>query len=397
MTKNAITLLGSTGSIGTQTLDVLQILGAPFQVHALAAGCKLELLAQQIKAFKPKRVCIQNASDIPRLRSLVPQYEGEILHGEDGLLDLAGDAATDTLVVGLTGMRGLAPTLKALKAGKRVLTANKETFVVGGHLVAPYLEQIIPIDSEHCAIHQCLKAEATRHVQRLLLTASGGPFRTLSLDSLKEVTVAQALQHPNWVMGPKVTIDSATLMNKGLEVIEAHWLFGLPFDRIDILIHPQSVVHSGVEFIDGSTLFQLGVPDMRLPIQYALTYPARSPSTVGMAGRLDWRQIQSLDFEMPDFNRFPCAKLAYEAGKAGPSACVALNAADEVAVQLCLENQLPFYQIPSVLQSVLGKLDSSGLVQPQPDLENIIALDAWARRMVMALRSVKETYSLASK
>jgi 1-deoxy-D-xylulose-5-phosphate reductoisomerase len=261
-----------------------------------------------------------------------------------------------------------------------LLTANKETFVTGGHLVQPYLKQILPIDSEHVAIHQCLWGQAAQSVARLYLTASGGPFRTWSQAQLTQVTREQALKHPNWVMGQKITIDSATMMNKGLEVIEAHWLFGIPYDSIKVAVHPESIIHSGVEFVDGSILMQMGAPDMHGPIQYAMTYPERlyNPEP-GVA--LDFLSISRLNLEKPDLERFPCIRLAYEAGRLGSSATSVLNSADEMAVQMFLEGQIRFMDIPRLLEAALDEHQALG-VSPAPSLDEIQQLDVWVRRFV---------------
>jgi 1-deoxy-D-xylulose-5-phosphate reductoisomerase len=378
----SIGLLGSTGSIGTQVLEVVSRFPDRFRITSLAAGDNLDRLASQIKEFQPQRVCIKNAQRRDELQRLVPHFKGEILSGDAGLCDLGEDPESQTLIVGLVGMIGLAPTLKAMAAGKKILTANKETFVAGGHLVAPGLEQILPIDSEHAAIHQCLKGEPARSVQTLYLTASGGPFRNHTPAQLATVTRADALKHPNWVMGPKITIDSATMMNKGLEVIEAHWLFGVPYEQIQILIHPQSILHSGVEFCDGSILMQMGAPDMRVPIQYAMGYPQRLDAEFPNS-RLNLLSLSALDFQPPDPDRFPCIRLAYEAGRLGSSATVVLNAADEVAVQLFLEDRITFLQIPTLIERALEAHTTEGL-NSHPSLEDLLALDAQTRRQVLA-------------
>lgn len=382
-----ITLLGATGSIGTQSLEVLDRFPERFSVHALAAGNNVSLLAQQIRKYQPKRVCVGSVNGLEELRQQVPEYTGDMLSGDDGLISLAADPEADTLVVGLVGMRGLRPTLAALETGKKVLTANKETFVAGGHLVAPWLEKILPIDSEHSAIHQCLKNEKTSAIQKLYLTASGGPFRDFSTQSMETISVADALNHPNWVMGRKITIDSATLMNKGLEVIEAHWLFGVDYDQIQVVIHPQSIIHSGVEFTDGSILAQMGAPDMRVPLQYALGYPERLNAEFP-GSRLDLLALSQLDFQPPDENRFPCLRLAYEAGRMGSGATAVLNAADEVAVQLFLEEQIGFTQISRLLENTLEAYRNQG-VNHHPTLNDILELDAWARRIVVEEGSAK--------
>ncbi len=377
-----VALLGSTGSIGTQTLAVIAAHPERFRVTALAAGRNIALLAEQVQAFRPSLVSVADPADVPELRRRVPGYTGPILCGPEGLEAVATHART--VVVGLVGIIGLRPTLAALEAGCRVLTANKETFVAGGHLVARYLEQILPIDSEHSAIFQCLKQEPAHAVDRLILTASGGPFRTFTPAQLQQVTPEQALCHPNWVMGPKITVDSATLMNKGLEIIEAMWLFGVNEDRIDVWVHPQSIVHSGVAFVDGSVLFQAGTPDMRVPISVALGFPERLPLP---DTRLTLSMVSNgLSFEPPDEARFPCLRLAREAARLGPAATVVLNAADEAAVARFLAGELSFMQIPAVIEHTLSQQPTlTGL----PNLSEIEALDTWARQTVNQFGAVQ--------
>lgn len=373
-------VLGATGSIGTQVLDVVRQFPNRFSIHSLAAGKNLTRLASQILEFQPKTVVIQHPADIEALQAMLRgrlQAPVEILAGEQALCDLPTDSAVQTVIVGLVGLNGLSPTLNALKAGKKVLTANKETFVAGGHLVQPYLKQILPVDSEHSAIHQCLNGLTPDTIQTIYLTASGGPFRTHSISDLQHVTKAQALKHPNWVMGEKITIDSATMMNKGLEVIEAHWLFGVNYDRINILVHPQSVIHSGVELVDGAMLFQMGAADMRGPIQYAMFHPERV-NTPFETCRLDLLRINTLALEAPDLERFPCIRLAYEAGQMGHSATTVLNAADEMAVELFLNERIRFPQIAALIEQTLTQHAKDGLVN-NPSLEEIKTLDDWAR------------------
>jgi 1-deoxy-D-xylulose-5-phosphate reductoisomerase len=377
--RQTVAVLGSTGSIGTQTLDVLNRFAARFQVVALAAGSRIDDLAQQCHTTQPSWVSTGTPEGAQRIKQLGLPAAIQVCSGPEGLVTLATLPEIDIVVVGLTGLIGLAPTLAALKAGKKVLTANKETFVAGGHLVAPYLNQIIPLDSEHSAIHQCLQGPIRPSIHRLWLTASGGPFRNTPAEALQHVTPEQALKHPNWVMGPKVTIDSATLMNKGLEVIEARWLFGVDLPRIEIVIHPQSMVHSGVAFADGAVLVQMGVPDMRLPIQYGLTYPERLPGD-GMSCHLDLTQLGSLDFAPPDLAQFPCLGLAYQAAALGASACVALNAADEVAVPAFLQGQHRFTDIPRTIEKVLEHTQAQGFAD-LPSLEEVEAIDHWARHI----------------
>ena len=359
-----IAILGSTGSIGQQTLDVIRALPDELKVLALTGNKNLELLERQIKEFQPKMFCSSVKPDIG--------YSGEFLSVEG----IASHPEVDFVVVATAGKVGLSPTLAALRAGKTVALANKEVLVMAGEIIVRearlHRAQILPIDSEHSAIWQCLQGEENKP-QRLFLTASGGPFYHYSHSQLAEVTPEQALQHPVWKMGRKVTIDSATLMNKGLEIIEAHWLFSFPFDSIEIVMHPQSIVHSMVEFMDGSLKAQLSWPDMRLPIQYALSYPRRwlNPELP----RLDWNKISSLNFEHVDYERFPCLKLAMDAGKSGGTYPAVLCAADEVAVELFLSHRISFTDIAKNVQKTLEQHRNT----PQPSLEEILAADAWAR------------------
>ena len=390
-----IVLLGSTGSIGTQTLNVIARFPERFKIVALAAGDNLVRLAEQTTRFAPEVVSIRDPTRIAEFAALVPDYHGTILAGPEALDTLATwepalqpalPNTACTLVVGLVGMRGLAPTLAALKAGRRVLTANKETFVAGGHLVTPYMAEdsarIIPIDSEHSAIHQCLGTADPKSVETLYLTASGGPFRDYRPEQLADVTLAEALRHPNWSMGPKITIDSATMMNKGLEIIEAHWLFNMPYERIQVVLHPQSIIHSGVAFVDGSILVQMGAPDMHGPIMYAMGYPDRL-TAIPEQPRLNLLDCPSLDFRAADADLFPCLALAVEAGTLGSGATAVLNAADEAAVALFLEERIRFVEIPKILSRVLDAYrGSSSTPNPVPTLDEVLALDAWSRAQV---------------
>jgi 1-deoxy-D-xylulose-5-phosphate reductoisomerase len=349
-----IAILGSTGSIGRQALDVIRALPNELKVVALTGNKNLELLERQISEFQPKMFCSSVKPDI--------SYGGEFLSIEE----IASHPEVDFVIVATAGKAGLSPTLAALKAGKTVALADKEVLVMAGEIIVReaslHQAQILPIDSEHSAIWQCLQGEENKP-QRLFLTASGGPFYHYSQSQLAEVTPEQALQHPVWKMGRKVTIDSATLMNKGLEVIEAHWLFSFPFDSIEILMHPQSIVHSMVEFMDGSLKAQLSSPDMRLPIQYALSYPRRWANSE--LPRLDWDKINSLNFEPVDYDRFPCLKLAMDAGKSGGTYPAVLCAADEIS----------FTDIAKIVQKTLEQHRNI----PQPSLEEILAADDWAR------------------
>jgi len=369
-----LAVLGSTGSIGRQTLEVVRALPHRFQVIGLAAGQNIDLLAKQIKEFKPRFVYYQNQKAPARLAGA--KYE--FLPTED----IARHPDVDTVVMATSGKSGLNPTLAAVKAGKTIALANKESLVMAGEIITREANQngaqILPVDSEHSAIWQCLTGE-TPPVAQLILTASGGPFRQYSLAQLAEVTPEQALKHPSWQMGRKVTIDSATLMNKGLEVIEAHWLFDVSIENIRILIHPQSIIHSMVEFADGVVKAQLSYPDMRLPIQYALSYPERLPNP--QLPRLDWNTIKELSFEPPDLNNFPCLKLAIEAGKKGGTYPTVLCAADELAVELFLAQRIKFNDIARFVEQALAAHQAS----PHPTLEEIMTADTWAREKVMEL------------
>ncbi len=371
-TIKRVAVLGSTGSIGQQTLEVVRALPHRFQIVGLAAGQNFNLLARQIKECKPDFVYHQGE------KTHLANAEYEFLTLED----IASHPQVDIVVIATSGKSGLGSTLAAVKAGKKVALANKESLVMAGEIIINEAKlnaaQILPIDSEHSAIWQCLRGE-TQPAAQLILTASGGPFLSYSSAQLNKVTVDQALKHPSWQMGRKVTIDSATLMNKGLEVIEAHWLFDMPFDNIRVLIHPQSIVHSMVEFVDGSVKAQLSHPDMRLPIQYALSYPERLPNP--QFRKLDWSYIKDLTFEQPDYNTFPCLKLAIEAGKKGGTYPAVLCAADEVAVELFLSQRIKFTDIARLVEQTLDEHKATA----HPTLEEIIMADTWAREKVRQL------------
>ena len=366
-----LAVLGSTGSIGQQTLEVVRALPQVFSVVGLAAGQNSDLLAQQIAEFHPRLIGYQG--------ELAPQPPADTEYQVLSLEDIARHPEVDAVVIATSGKTGLGPTLAAVRAGKTVCLANKESLVMAGQIIFNEAKQngahILPIDSEHSAIWQCLNGEQQKPA-RLILTASGGPFRNYSPARLNDVSVEQALEHPSWQMGPKVTIDSATLMNKGLEVIEAHWLFDMPLEKITVLIHPQSIVHSMVEFIDGSIKAQLSYPDMRLPIQFALSYPERLPNP--QLPRLDWSQISNLTFEAPDFDTFPCLKLAIDAGKRGETYPAVLCGADEMAVELFLSRRIRFGDIARYVGQTLEQHQSV----PNPTLDEILAADAWAREKV---------------
>jgi len=359
-----IAVLGSTGSIGRQALDVIRALPHEAQVIALAGNKNLRLLEEQIREFQPEMFWSAVKPSI--------DYRGQLLPAEE----IARHPDVDFVIIATAGRAGLSPTLAASRAGKTVALASKEVLVMAGEIIVReatlHRAQILPIDSEHSAVWQCLQGEPSRP-HRLLLTASGGPFYHYAQAQLAEVTPEQALQHPVWKMGKKVTIDSATLMNKGLEVIEAHWLFSVPLDSIQILIHPQSIIHSMVEFVDGSLKAQLSWPDMRLPIQYALSHPQRWPNPE--LPRLDWKKINSLNFEPIDYDRFPCLKLAVDAGKSGGTYPAVLCAADEVAVELFLDHKIGFTDIARIVQQTLEQHRSID----QPSVEEVLAADDWAR------------------
>ncbi|BBI34402.1 1-deoxy-D-xylulose-5-phosphate reductoisomerase [Cohnella abietis] len=376
-----ITVLGSTGSIGTQTLDVISRHPEDFEVVGLAAGNNISLLLEQVRTFKPKWVSAGTEALADQIKSQVPS-QVRVVYGEAGLIEIAGNSGADYVVCALVGSLGLTSTLAAIEAGANIGLANKETLVTAGHLVMQRAKDkgvsIVPVDSEHSAIFQCLNGESHKTIKRLMLTASGGSFRDLTRDQLNNVTVEDALKHPNWSMGAKVTIDSATMANKGLEVIEARWLFDLDYDQIDVVIHPESIIHSMVEFVDTSVMAQLGNPDMRVPIQYALTYPERKPSP---ASALDLLKQGTLHFREMDFNRYPCLRLAYEAGRSGGTATTVFNAANEIAVARFLKREIPFLAIDRIIEEVLSRHTKIAA----PDLETILETDGWARLEAAAL------------
>ena len=374
-----IALLGSTGSIGQQTLDVVRCFPEHFQIVALAARSNVELLAQQAQEFHPKFVAC--FADTPHTAKAARAAIPGVLLGEDGLLAVATHSDVDIVVAATSGLKGLQPTLAAMRAGKTIALSNKETLVMAGHLVMQAAREqnvsILPVDSEHSAIWQCLRGEDTQEIRRLILTASGGPFRRSSLEEVRSVTVEQALAHPTWRMGPKITIDSATLMNKGLEVLEAHWLFDIPYERIEVVVHPESIIHSMVEFVDGSIKMQASLPSMHLPIQEALSYPARLDTAgTGLVRELNWPEVARLNFEALDTARFPCFQLALEAAKRGGTYPSVLVGADEEAVALFLAGKISFPVIAELIEAVLERHQSI----EQPDIPTILEATAWARR-----------------
>ena len=373
-----IAILGSTGSIGTQTLDVVRQHPTEFGVYALTAHRSVELLIEQALEFNPAVVCIADESCYPRLREALSDLPIQVMAGERALEELVTMPEIDVVVAAMVGYAGLPPTIAAIKAKKTIALANKETLVVAGEIICRLAQRhkvsILPVDSEHSAIFQSLVGEDMDSIEKLLLTASGGPFRTFSLEKMQHVTATQALQHPNWEMGAKITIDSASMMNKGFEVIEARWLFDIPVEKIQVLVHPQSVVHSAVQFVDGSVKAQLGTPDMRMPIQYALTYPKRWQSDVP---RLDLFANNQLTFEAPDMKRFPNLALAYEAMNRGGNVPCVLNAANEVVNLAFREGKCGFLQMSDVIAQTMTK--TTFIVEPT--YEDYVQTDKEARRI----------------
>jgi 1-deoxy-D-xylulose-5-phosphate reductoisomerase len=377
--RRRVVVLGSTGSIGTNTLDVIDHLSDRLQAVGLSAHTSWDTLAAQARSFKPRRIAITDAATAREIdRSELPP-DTEVLVGEEGVAELVSGPDVDVVVTAIVGAAGLHGTWAALEAGKTVAVANKETLVVAGPLVMDLAARrgatVLPVDSEHSAIFQAMAGGRRSEVARVVLTASGGPFRGKTADELADVTAEQALCHPTWRMGPKITVDSATLMNKALEVIEARWLFGLPADKIEVVIHPESIIHSFVEFTDGSVLAQLSPPDMRLPIQYALTYPERVD---GPARRIDWRRLGAWHFENPDQETFSALELGYEVARAGGTCGAVLNAANEAAVGRFLAGRLRFLDIPNACRAVLHSHHYS----PRPTLTELASLDRWARQEV---------------
>ncbi|MFZ4805141.1 MAG: 1-deoxy-D-xylulose-5-phosphate reductoisomerase [Synechococcus lacustris] len=400
----AISVLGSTGSIGTQTLEIVDDFPERFRVVALSAGRNLELLVRQIKRYQPEAVALADPALLPELQQRLAALATEtaaaplpvLLAGPEGLCAVAAWASADLVVTGIVGCAGLLPTLAAIEAGKDLALANKETLIAAGPVVLPALKRsgsrLLPADSEHSAIFQCLQgtpwADSARlstgiptpGLRRIQLTASGGAFRDWAAADLVNATVADATSHPNWSMGRKITVDSATLMNKGLEVIEAHYLFGLDYDHIEIVIHPQSIIHSLVELADSSVLAQLGWPDMKLPILYCLSWPERLETPWR---RLDLTEVGQLSFRAPDRAKYPCMELAYAAGRAGGTMPAVMNAANEQAVALFLEEQIHFLDIPKLIERTCDRHRQD--LRPDPSLEDVLAVDAWARQAVVEL------------
>jgi 1-deoxy-D-xylulose-5-phosphate reductoisomerase len=387
----AITLVGSTGSIGTQTLDIVAQYPNQFRIVGLAAGSNVELLATQIRQFRPSIAAIWSEEKLPALQAAIQDLDPQpiLLAGEAGVIEVARYGDAQTVVTGIVGCAGLLPTIAAIEAGKDIALANKETLIAGGPVVLPLIEKhgvkILPADSEHSAIFQCLQGVPKGGLRKILLTASGGAFRDWDVEKLAHVTVADALKHPNWSMGRKITVDSATLMNKGLEVIEAHFLFGLDYENIEIVIHPQSIIHSLIELQDTSVLAQLGWPDMRLPLLYALSWPERIYTDWE---RLDLVKAGNLTFREPDHHKYPCMQLAYAAGRAGGSMPAVLNAANEQAVALFLEEKIRFLDIPRCIEWVCDRHQQDNLTNPA--LDDILNADKWARQEVLQATAMLE-------
>ena len=377
-----IAILGSTGSIGTQTLDVIRQHSDQFCVYALTAHRSVELLIQQALEFNPAVVCIADESCYPRLRDALSDLPIKVMAGEKAIAEMVTMPAIDVVVAAMVGYAGLRPTIEAIKAKKTIALANKETLVVAGEIICRLAKlhkvSILPVDSEHSAIFQSLVGENMASVEKLLLTASGGPFRTFTYEQMQHVTAAQALQHPNWEMGAKITIDSASMMNKGFEVIEARWLFDIPVEKIQVLVHPQSVIHSAVQFVDGSVKAQLGTPDMRMPIQYALTYPDRWYSDVP---RLDLFATKQLTFEEPDLQRFPNLRLAYEAMERGGNVPCILNAANEVVNTAFREGKCGFLQMSEAIAQTMQRTTFIA----EPTYEDYVQTDSEAREITKEL------------
>ncbi len=369
-----IAILGSTGSIGTQTLEIVRK-EPDLQVVAMAAGANTELMEKQVREFRPRLVAMWTEEAAKDLRVRLGDFPVQVAYGMDGLVDVAACEESDVLVTAIVGMIGIRPTIAAIEQGKTIALANKETLVTAGHIIMPLAAkmgvQILPVDSEHSAIFQSMHGENKERVNKILLTASGGPFRGKTREQLASMTVEDALKHPNWSMGKKVTIDSASLVNKGLEVMEAKWLFDVDLDRIQVVVHPQSIIHSAVEYVDGGIMAQLGVPDMKLPIQYALFYPDRRPMDTG---RVDFFRLKQLTFEEPDTDTFRGLELAYRAARRGGSLPTVFNAANEKAVALFLQKKITFLQIPELIESSM----EAHKVIDNPTLEQVLEAEAAA-------------------
>ncbi|HCO27923.1 MAG TPA: 1-deoxy-D-xylulose-5-phosphate reductoisomerase [Lachnospiraceae bacterium] len=373
-----IAILGSTGSIGTQTLEVVRANG-DLQVTALSAGSNISMLEEQIREFKPIYAVVYEEEKAKELKIKVADTDVKVLSGMEGLLTIASMKESDILVTAIVGMIGIRPTIAAIKAKKDIALANKETLVTAGHIIMKLAKEygvnILPVDSEHSAIFQCLNGERHREIDKLLITASGGPFRGRTKEQLQNVTVADALKHPNWAMGRKITIDSSTLVNKGLEVMEAKWLFDVSFDKIEVVVQPQSVIHSMIQFVDGGIMAQLGTPDMRLPIQYALYYPERRPLD---GERLDFAKLKNLTFEAPDVENFPALSMAYEAGRVGGSMPTVFNAANERAVAKFLDEKIAYLEIIEIIKECMKQHKVIG----EPTVEEILETERWTYEFI---------------
>jgi len=385
--KQNVIILGSTGSIGTSALEVIENNQDKFAVKYLSTNTRVDLLLEQAKKFQPEGIIITDDEAFKELKLANLPFK---VYSRSDLTKIIVGEDIDVVIAAMVGFAGLESTLEAAKSGKKIALANKETLVAAGHIITKYAQQsgakIIPIDSEHSAILQCLVGEQKDQVRKIILTASGGPFLNRDFEDFRSITIEEALKHPNWKMGNKITIDSATMMNKGLEVIEAHWLFGLPKDRIEVIIHPQSIIHSMVEFVDGSIKAQMGIPDMKLPIQYALSYPERFPVSYST---MDFIKYSQLTFQKPDFKKFKCLELAYRSLDLGGSYPVVLNAANEVAVQKFLNNEIKFTQIPEIIEDALEKFGTS----KEPDVNEIFEFDAKVREFYQ--KSNKVTYGIS--
>lgn len=371
-----ISILGSTGSIGTSALDVVAAHPEHFQIIGLTANENIDMLEQQIQTFQPRIVSVSTKELANTLRSRI-STQTKVVYGEDGLIEVATHPNTNLVLTSVVGVAGLLPTIEALKAKKDIAIANKETLVAAGHIVTELAKKndcrLIPVDSEHSAIFQCLNGENNKEIEKLIVTASGGAFRDKTREEMKLLKAKDALKHPNWLMGAKLTIDSATLLNKGFEVMEARWLFDVPYEKIDVMIHKESIIHSLVELVDGSIMAQLGAPDMRMPIQYAFHYPSRLASSFK---KLNLLEIGSLHFEKPNLEKFPCLHYAYESGKIGGTTPAVLNAANEIANALYLQDKISFFDIEKTIYSALESHHNIA----NPSLEEVLAADQWARQ-----------------
>lgn len=383
--KKRIAVLGSTGSIGTQTLEVVRN-NSDFIIDVLAAGSNVEALEKQVREFSPRLVCVYKEEAAGKLKASIADTDTLVVTGMEGLIEAARFDTTDTVVTAMVGMIGIRPTIEAIKAGKDIALANKETLVTAGHIIMPLSKKhgvrILPVDSEHSAIFQCLNGEHGEQIDKILLTASGGPFRGKTREQMRDVTVEQALKHPNWAMGRKITIDSATMVNKGLEVMEARWLFNTDFDNIQVVVQPQSLIHSMIQFKDGAIMAQLGTPDMKLPIQYALTYPDRRYLK---GDRVDFSTLAQITFSVPDMENFTGLRMAYEAGRMGGVMPTVFNAANEMAVGRFLDGKIGFLDITDSIQYAMSKVKNT----ENPDLEQILDTEQSVYELLLSYFSMK--------